>query len=141
MQNTLKNVSKIDFSTYSISGCNLSNWTNVAETGSAIEVWSTAQNFLVPPFARRSRCALRRLTVFNHFETRILKIDSFLFSFFFFSLFPPFSSLFLFLSSFFFSFFLLFRPIIGRKFSVFQPVSAAGEFFDISSSDFSLERR
>ena len=40
-------------------------------TESAIEVWSMAQNFLFRPFARRSRYALRRLTVYNHIENLI----------------------------------------------------------------------
>ena len=51
--------------------------------------------FFFLPFARRSRFALRRLTVFNHFESRILRTN---FSPVFFSL--PFSSS-IFLPSFF----------------------------------------
>ena len=75
---------------------------NGAGPVSAIEVWSKAQNFLFPPFARRSRFALRRLTVFNHFENRILRTN---YSPFFFFLY-----LFLLLSSFFlFSLYVLFH--------------------------------
>jgi hypothetical protein len=50
-----------------------------------------AQNFLFRPFARRSRYALRRLTVFNHIENRIPETN---FSLFFLLPFPLFHVLF-----------------------------------------------